>query len=128
MTAGALSLPELPNGFRCFVQPITIRWQPDKFDGAEKLHRVRIWPGQRTQFSALTRMATSSVEQFNSFATCPARSRAGKSLAAQVASTACVRSSVIAQFDFIRTPFIFKSSRCGALSVSARLPNMSMMH
>jgi hypothetical protein len=34
-------------------------------------------------FPALTRMATSSVEQFNSFATCPASKRAGKSLAAQ---------------------------------------------
>src|ERR1035438_5615266 len=46
-------------------------------------------------FPALTRMATSSVEQFSSFATCAASSRAGKSFAAQVAKAACINSSVI---------------------------------
>lgn len=44
---------------------------------------------------ALTRMATSSVEQFNSLATSPAKRRAGRFLAAHVANTACVKSSVI---------------------------------
>src|ERR1019366_9615403 len=53
----------------------------------------------------LTRMATSSVEQFNSFATCAANSRAGKSFAAQVAKAACINSSVIVAVD-IRQLFL----------------------
>ena len=44
-------------------------------------------------FPALTRIATSSVEQFNSFATCSARRRAGISFAAQVANAVCLMSS-----------------------------------
>ena len=48
-------------------------------------------------YTALTRVATSSIEQFNSFATCPANRRAGKSFAAQVVIAACVSSSVINQ-------------------------------
>jgi hypothetical protein len=50
-------------------------------------------------FPALTRIPTSSVEQFNSFATCAASNRAGKSFAAQVANAACVISSLIRQSD-----------------------------
>ena len=55
-------------------------------------------------FPALTRMATSSVEQFNSLATYSASNRAGKSFAAHVAITACVMSSVIIRpFSFGHT-------------------------
>jgi hypothetical protein len=52
------------------------------------------FPNARS-FPALTRMATSSVEQFRSLATCAASSRAGKSFAAQVAIAACIKSLLI---------------------------------
>src|ERR1035438_1554277 len=86
MTPGILSLPVLADGFRRFVQPITVSQQRDEFDGAEKLHRVPVGPAQWRNFPALARTPTSSGVQFRSFATCAASSRAGKSFAAHVAS------------------------------------------
>jgi hypothetical protein len=52
MTTGILSLPVLADGFRRFVQPITVSQLRHQFDGAEKLHRVRVWPAQWPQFSS----------------------------------------------------------------------------
>jgi hypothetical protein len=49
---GILSFPELPNGFRSLIQPFTICQQRNQFDGAEKLHRVRVRPAQRPQLAS----------------------------------------------------------------------------
>ena len=95
--ASILSLPVLANGFRRLIKPLAIRQQGEQFDGAEKLDRIRIRPAQCRSLPAVTRMATSSVEQFRSFATCAASSLAGRSFAAQVVIAACVMSSVIRQ-------------------------------
>jgi hypothetical protein len=50
ITLGILPLPKLPNRLRDFIQPLTVRQQRDEFNGAEKLHRIRIWPAQWLQF------------------------------------------------------------------------------
>jgi hypothetical protein len=50
MPACILALPELSNSFRRLIQPFTIRQQRKQFDGAEKLHRVRVWPAQWPRF------------------------------------------------------------------------------
>jgi hypothetical protein len=47
ITSGILSLPILADSFRCLIQPFTIRQPRDQFDGAEKLHRVRVTPAAR---------------------------------------------------------------------------------
>src|ERR1035438_3815205 len=39
---GILSLPELADGFGCFIQPIAIRQQRHEFDSTEKLYCVRV--------------------------------------------------------------------------------------
>jgi hypothetical protein len=52
ITAGVLTLPELPDRFSRLIQPITIRQQVNQFHGAEKLHRIGIRP---TQWSQLVR-------------------------------------------------------------------------
>ena len=46
-------------------------------------------------FPALTRMATSSVVQFKSFATWHASNRAGKSFAAHVVIAVCIKSLLV---------------------------------
>ena len=51
MSAGVLSLPELPNCLRRLVQPLTIRQKRNEFDGAEKLNRIRVWPAQWPQLA-----------------------------------------------------------------------------
>jgi len=51
ISPGILSLPELADGFRRLIQPLTIRQQRDQFDGAKKLHRVRLWSAQCPQFA-----------------------------------------------------------------------------
>jgi hypothetical protein len=55
-------------------------------------------PNSKPSFPFLSEYLT-HLPQFNSFATCAASSRAGKSFAAQVVIAACVISSVIPQSD-----------------------------
>jgi hypothetical protein len=51
MTTGILSFPELADGFRRLIQPFPIRQQHDEFDGAEKLHCIRVWTVEWTQLT-----------------------------------------------------------------------------
>jgi len=114
MATHILSPPVLAGGFRGIVQPFTIREQADQFDGAKEFDRAGLWPPNARSFPALTRMATSSVEQFRSFATWADSGRAGKSLAAQVVIAVCVTSSVItSSFLFAQDPNPIKAARPG---------------
>jgi hypothetical protein len=48
---GILLLPELTNRLRCVIQPFTIGQQRKQFNGAKKLHCVRVWPAQWPQLA-----------------------------------------------------------------------------
>lgn len=49
IAAGILAPPVLANGFRRVIQPIAIREQVDKFDGAEEFPRIRFRLVERPQ-------------------------------------------------------------------------------
>ena len=51
LATGILSFPELADGFRRLMQPFPIRQQHDEFDGAEKLHCIRVWTVEWTQLT-----------------------------------------------------------------------------
>ena len=51
MTPGIFSPPELADGLRRLIQPLTIRQQREQFNGAKKLHRVRPRPPQWPQLA-----------------------------------------------------------------------------
>jgi hypothetical protein len=86
VSLGILLLPKLDNDFRRFVQPIRVSQQLDQFDGAKEFTALGLGLPSACSFPALTKKATSSAEQFNSFATCSARRCAGVSFAAHVAN------------------------------------------
>jgi len=48
---GILPLPEIADGFRGVVQPFTIRYQRNRFDGTKKHYGGRPQPAQWPQFS-----------------------------------------------------------------------------
>jgi len=51
ITPGIFSLPELADRFCGLVQPVRVSQQRDESNGAEKLHRVWVWPAQRPQLA-----------------------------------------------------------------------------
>lgn len=64
---GILLLPELTNRLRCVIQPFTIGQQRKQFNGAKKLHCVRVWPAQWPQLARSSRTATSSGVAIRAF-------------------------------------------------------------
>ena len=52
MTLGVLALPELADGFRRLIQPLTIREQHHQFDGPKEFDRIGVWFAQWLEFSS----------------------------------------------------------------------------